>query len=246
MGERSELARQFLDLFNKIDRHLRVLFQIEDSESFRAVLNAFRGKQPSGQQLAVVKQLRLAANVRNAMEHGKKSHDNTFQYPCFPSEDIVANLIRIWKKLDSSVSAIKCWRACELYATDWKTNLASLFQVKNEKNFTHFPVFGNGGLLEGLFVFDDVVSWISQQVRLGTTLFDFDDCVIEDVAPAGKVGSSFKVFDPNTPANKIIEFFGNNSSIQAVFLSPGKSLSQARIQRIVTRWDIVNYFHDYG
>ena len=251
MNDRNEMspAEELVDLYNKIDAHLRLRYGLNSDLGFGQEVDSYGGQSKSDRVREERRILWQAGRIRNLLDHDKWQVNGSYVYTCQPESHIIKGLRKIWNKLDVDVKAIDCWPKSEIAWLEMNSRVSEALSLHDLQDYSQFPIADSEEFVN-ICTTVDIGKWLAsrvveksrvQKAEERDAIFDLDGHVVQEVIEhKGKV-KNYSFADPNAKVFEIIRLFRETDRLEAVFLSPGRSRKKPMIQRIVTNWDIMNY-----
>jgi len=177
--------------------------------------------------------LRMVAEVRNAIVHGKTEPYATS--PCLP---------RLWprhwgacrNRLIKPERAIpKFQRTVEMiYATD---SLAEVLKLVHQRDYSQFPVY-DGDRFRGLLTENGVTRWLAGHVTGDLALVDLDEVRVRTVLKDEEAPKTWRFVARDARVDDIVGLFSGNPLLEAVLITPNGKGTE-KLVGIATRWDVL-------
>lgn len=152
----SALTQTFLNTYNMIDRHLRLLVETDRRDGFYAVVGRAARSDSAVRTLAV--ELKEFADLRNAIVH-----ERTDSHPIAePFQGTVERFVRISLILTSPPQALTVAER-DVVAVEPQEPVGTAAALMRERGFSQVPVIGTDGY-EGLLTAATIAYWLSDRL----------------------------------------------------------------------------------
>jgi predicted transcriptional regulator len=219
-----DLIQQFEADYNAVDRFLRKELGADNRVSFTDLVRQYSYRHKAWTDADL---LRIVAEVRNAVVHGKTE---PYAYAAVPTPRVARGLSRCRERLLNPVRAItKSTRKVETLSTD--DTLAAALKLVAQKDLSQFPVYEEA-------TENGVTRWLARYVATDMALIDLEEVTVGKVLQNEEKRRNYSFVSPEIRLDDVVAMFTSQLLLEAVlFTNTGKETEA--LMGICTRSDVM-------
>lgn len=230
-------VREFLDLYNELERLLRSKYQYDDRR-YSSLIIRFE-HEPEGERFR--EKLELCRETRNLLSHN----------PLIEGEELVTPSPRLTEVLREVIETIKdpptakkiCTPVSALLLCTGREKAADVIRTMLEKGYSHVPILENG-VLEGVFSAEALLSILgegSHTLGADSLIGDFS----EFLSPDSRRTVTYGFAAPDTPYYDLkneFELGGPKKARVAAIFVTSNGAKNGKVIGMITPWDVIRAF----
>jgi predicted transcriptional regulator len=225
-----DLIQQFEADYNAVDHFLRGSLQANKQASFTSMVHEYVRKHTGWRDGDL---LRMVAEVRNAIVHGKTE---PYRYVAMPTPALAQALGACRNRLIRPERAIpKFQRPVETVSV--ADSLAQVLKLVHQRDYSQFPVY-DGDRYRGLLTENGITRWLAGHVTGDISLIDLDEVLVKTALRAEEKSKTWRFVARDDRVDDIVGLFSRNPLLEAVLISASGKESE-KLLGIATRWDIL-------
>lgn len=226
-------AKKFINAYNKIDRSLRVQYNLKRGQSFSDIIRRCTSINSIVRKFE--DELVDYARLRNAIIHG--SDDN--KVIAEPRTSVVNNIEKIADLIDTPPLAINNVCRKDISIVSPTTKVREVVAVMYNMGYSNLPVYDGDNLL-GIANGQRILDFIGKLITNGTDIDEFlENTNIIDIIQKDIDVKYYAVVDTNLTIEDALNMFYNNRKLLAILITKNGSYSDNPIG-IITVSDIID------
>jgi len=228
--EQIDLIEHFEADYNSIDLFLRKTIGSNRQAPFASLVSEYSHKHHGWRNADL---LRMIAEVRNAIVHGKTE---PYRYVAVPTPAIVRKLRACKDQLLNPPRAYPRFRRKveKLLSQD---TLSRVLKTIAERDYSQFPIY-DGERFQGLLTENGITRWLAHHVTHRLSLVELDDVSVKQVLHNEEKRKTYHFVGRDTHVDDVRVLFSTNEALEAVFITAGGKESEGLLG-IATRWDML-------
>lgn len=190
----------FIDTYNKIDAHLKLINNQSSYENFSQKVRKSNSKVVQRYK----DELLSFGELRNAIVHNPKIGNKAIAEP---HENTVKRILELFKKITNPKKVIPAFQFNVLGA---KKNdfVNEIFSNMRNNSFSQFPVFDENNNVCELINNNTISRWLSTQLEENGTIIT-ENVIVEDLIPEIEFKYNYKFISRNTSIYEAYDLFLN-------------------------------------
>jgi predicted transcriptional regulator len=228
--EQLDLIQHFEADYNSIDQFLRKALESNRQAPFSCLVSEYSHRH-SGWRDADL--LRMTAEVRNAIVHGKTE---PYQYVAVPTPAIVLKLRACKDRLINPLRVFPTFQR-KVETILLQDSLSQVLKIVAERDYSQFPVY-DGERFWGLLTENGITRWLAHHVTHRLSLVELDDVPVEQVLHNEEKRKTYQFVGRGSHVDDVRGLFSSNEILEAVFITERGKESE-NLLGIATRWDML-------
>jgi predicted transcriptional regulator len=226
-----DLIQQFEADYNAVDHFLRKGSSTDKQISFVHLVNEYSRRHAGWHDGDL---LRIIADVRNAIVHGKTE---AYRYVAVPTPAIAQNLKACRERLINPARVIpRFQRKVERVSID--DGLGHVLRTITKRDYSQFPVY-EAERFKGLLTENGITRWLAHHVETSLSLVDLDDVSVKEVLSKEDDRKNYRFVARGMRVDDVSNLFATHALMEAVLITATGKESEGLLG-IATRWDIIH------
>jgi predicted transcriptional regulator len=226
-----DLIQQFEADYNSIDQFLRKSLDSDRRASFSYLVSEY-SRRHSGWRDADL--LRMTAEVRNAIVHGKTE---PYRYVAVPTPAVVLKLRACKERLINPSRVFQTFQR-KVETILLQDSLSHVLKNIEQRDYSQFPVY-DAGRFRGLLTENGITRWLAHHVTHRLSLVELDDVPVKQVLHNEEKRKTYHFVGRDTHLDDVRDLFSSHESLEAVFITANGKESEGLLG-IATRWDTLH------
>lgn len=209
---------RFVTAFNRIDRHLRNLYNADERMSFGRLVEIHLRKTPRWRDADA---LRAFKAVRNVMIHER---DLPYRYLFVPTSSAVEEIERICDRLIHPERMGPKFRR-KVVTLQARDSAAQMFRLINEQHGSKFPVYDDKRFV-GLVTEFGMTRWFAKRAENGGEPVDLASVSVRSILQEEEDARNVEFLPADAPTDAMLRAFSMNEKLQAVLITENGEWSE--------------------
>ena len=225
-----DLIQQFEADYNSIDQFLRKSLDSNRQAPFSYLVSEY-SRRHSGWRDADL--LRMTAEVRNAIVHGKTE---PYRYVAVPTPAVVRKLRACKDQLINPSRAYPTFHR-KVETILLQDTSSRVLKIIAQRDYSQFPVY-DADQFRGLLTENGITRWLAHHVTNHLSLVELDEVPVKQVLRNEEKRKTYHFVARDTHVDDVRGLFSSNEILEAVFITAGGKESEGLLG-IATRWDML-------
>jgi predicted transcriptional regulator len=226
-----DLIQHFEADYNSIDQFLRKSLDSNRQAPFSYLVSEYSGRH-SGWQDADL--LRMTAEVRNAIVHGKTE---PYRYVAIPTPAVVLKLKASKERLINPSRVFPTFQR-KVETILLQDSLSQVLRIIAQRDYSQFPVY-DADRFRGLLTENGITRWLAHHITVQLSLVDLDDVPVKQVLRNEEKRKTYHFVGRDTHVDDVRGLFSSHEILEAVFITANGKESEGLLG-IATRWDMLH------
>jgi len=229
--EQLDLIQHFEADYNSIDQFLRKSLDSNRQASFSYLVSEY-SRRHSGWRDADL--LRMTADVRNAIVHGKTE---PYRYVAVPTPAVVLKLRTCKERLINPSRVFPTFQH-KVETILLQDSLSHVLKIIAQRDYSQFPVY-EAEQFQGLLTENGITRWLAHHVTNHFSLVELDEVPVKQVLRNEEKRKTYHFVSRDTHVDDLRGLFSSHEMLEAVFITAHGKESEGLLG-IATRWDMLH------
>ena len=208
-----DLIQHFEADYNSIDQFLRKALVGNRQVPFGHLVSEYSRRHPGWRDADL---LRMIAEVRNAIVHGKTE---PYRYVAVPTPTIVRKLKACKDQLINPPRAFPTFRR-KVEAILFHDPLSRVLKIIAQRDYSQFPVY-DAERFQGVLTENGITRWLAHHVTHRLSLIELDDIPVKQVLHNEENRKTYHFVSRDTHVDGVHGLFSSHEILEAVFITAG-------------------------